>query len=502
MKPKQVLAFLLVAGCAFAAGPSLTIYNQNFAVVRESIPLVLQQGLNVVQFTNATVHLEPDSVMLRDPAGKVALSVLEQNFRAEPISEGLLLNLFEGKELEFETTAPVTGEKRIIKGKVIRSGYVPHQRAMQQYGANYGYTQMAYAQGGSAQPIVEVAGRLLFSLPGRPVFPALAADAILKPTLDWRIHAERAARLEAELSYVSGGMRWKADYNMVAGETGDRLDVVGWITMDNQSGKDFENARIKLVAGDVNKIQPVGALYQRAMADEVRMAREAAAPQVTERSFDEYHLYTLPLETTLHDRESKQVEFVRAANVQAKRIYVYDGAKIDRRYYGWDAATVRNQPEYGTQSNAKVWVMREFANTAENGLGIALPRGRVRFYRRDVGGAMEFTGENNIDHTARNEKLRVYTGDAFDIVGERKRTNFQIDHNKNWLDETFEIRVRNRKSEPVEVRVVEHMYRWVNWRLTAQTLPHKKTESQTAEFVVRLGADQEQVLTYTVHYTW
>jgi hypothetical protein len=234
----------------------------------------------------------------------------------------------------------------------------------------------------------------------------------------------------------------------------------------------------------------------------MRMARSDGAPQVSERSFDEYHLYTLPLATTLHDRESKQVEFVRSGNVQAKRIYVYDGLKIDRRFYGWDATTIRNQPEYGTQSNPKVWVMREFANTADNGLGIALPRGRVRFYRRDQGGAMEFTGENNIDHTPRNEKLRVYTGDAFDIVGERKRTNIQVDQDKNWLNETFEIRVRNRKKKAVEVRVVEHLYRWTNWRLSAQTLPHRKTDAQTAEFLLKLAPDQEQVLTYTVHYSW
>ncbi|MBL8174286.1 MAG: hypothetical protein JNK48_06440 [Bryobacterales bacterium] len=498
---KRTLAFLLSAASALAAGPNLTIYNQNFAVVRESIPLDLKQGSNTIQFTNATVHLEPDSVMLRDPSGKIALSILEQNFRAEPISEGLLLNLFEGKELEFEITA-LAGEKRTIRGKVIRSGYVPHHRAMNRYGGAYAYNQTTYSQGGSTQPIVEVAGKLLFSLPGRPIFPALAADAILKPALDWRIHAERAAKLDAELSYVSGGMSWKADYNMVAGETGDKLDVVGWITMDNQSGKDFENARIKLVAGDVNKIQPGSPEYQEAKLGAMRASMDEAAPRVTERSFDEYHLYTLPLATTLHDRESKQVEFARAANIQSARIYVYDGAKIDRRHFGWDAATIRNQPEYGTQSNSKIWVMREFANTAENGLGIALPRGRVRFYRRDQGGALEFTGENNIGHTPRNEKLRVYTGDAFDIAGERKRVNFQVDHNKSWLDESFEIRLRNRKKEPVEVRVVEHLYRWTNWRLSAQSLPHRKTDSQTAEFLVKLGPDQEQVLTYTVHYTW
>jgi hypothetical protein len=372
---------------------------------------------------------------------------------------------------------------------------------MSQYGNQYAVIQASYSGSGSSQPIIELAGRLHFNLPGRPIFPALTDDAILKPTLDWRIHADRAAALRAELSYVTGGMSWKADYNMVAPETGDRLEMAGWITMDNQSGKDFENSRIKLVAGDVSKIQPGGA-----REIEYRLAAqrsEADAPRVSERSFDEYHLYTLPLATTLHDRETKQVEFLRASAVDSRRLYVYDGARIDwRRYQGWDVTSIRTQPEYGTESNPKIWVMREFDNTEANGLGVALPKGRVRFYRRDQGGALEFTGENNIDHTPRNERVRVYTGDAFDIVGERKRTNFQLDSSHHWLDESFEIRVRNRKKEPVEVRVVEHLYRWVNWEIRAQSLAHRKTDSRTVEFLVKLAPDQEQVLTYTAHYTW
>lgn len=484
---------------AAQAQPSLTIYNQQFAVVREVIPLDLRQGINTIQFTNATFHLEPDSVILRDPSGKITLRVLEQNFRAEPISEGLLLSVFEGKELDFEVDNPTTGIRRIVRGKIIRSGYVPHMRAMSQYGQNYAMAQMATTTA-SAQPIIEVDGKLQFTLPGRPLFPALSSEAILKPTLNWRIDAANAAKLNAELSYVTGGMSWKADYNMVAPEDGDRLDMVGWITMDNQSGKDFENVRIKLVAGDVSKIQPDQAAYDSVSMSAQRVA--VAAPQVTERSFDEYHLYTLPLATTLHDRESKQVEFLRAPSVASQRLYIYDGAKIDRRYYGWDAATIRSQPEYGTESNPKVWVMREFENTQANGLGVALPKGRVRFYRRDQTGALEFTGENNIDHTPRNERVRVYTGDAFDIVGERKRTNFQVDDGKRWVDESFEIRLRNRKKEAVEVRAVEHLYRAVNWRLSAQSQPHKKTDSRTIEFQVKLNPDEEKLLTYTVHYTW
>jgi len=498
----RLLPILLLAATPADAEPSLTIYNQKFAVVRDVIPLDLKQGINNLRFSGATVHLEPDSVILRDPSGNLALKIVEQNFRAEPVSEGLLLSLFEGKEIDFEESL-ANGQKRLVRGKIIRSGYVPHSGAMAVYGHQYAAYQNAYTQSGAGQPIIEVAGKLLFRLPGLPNFPALSDDAILKPTLDWKIFSDRAAKLNAELSYVSGGMGWKADYNIVAPEQGDVLDVVGWVTMDNQSGKDFENARIKLVAGDVSKLTPQG----RASLDEAQFASVRAnaimEPTVTERSFDEYHLYTLPLATTLHDRETKQVEFLRSGKVASKRIYVYDGAKIDpRRYAGWNAENIRTQPEYGSESNPKVWVMREFNNSEANGLGVALPRGRVRFYRRDQGGQLEFTGENNIDHTPRNEQVRVYTGNAFDIVGERKRTNFQVNADKNWLDESFEIRIRNHKKEAVEVRAVEHMYRWSNWRVIAQTLSHTKKDSRTAEFLVKLQPDQEQVLTYTVHYSW
>ncbi|MCC6362180.1 MAG: hypothetical protein IT165_01570 [Bryobacterales bacterium] len=497
----RLIFFFFAFGAALAGQPSLTIYNQRFAVVRDLIPLDLKQGINTIRFSGATVHLEPDSVILRDPSGGTALKILEQNFRAEPISEALLLSLFEGKEIEFEETVGASGQKRLIRGRIIRSGYVPHSAAMGQYGYQYAAYQNAYSQSGGGQPIVEVEGKLYFHLPGRPVFPALGDDTILKPALDWRIHVDRAAKLNAELSYVSGGMSWKADYNLVAPEQGDTLDIVGWVTMDNQSGKDFENARIKLVAGDVSKIQP-----GRDARDQMMMSRAEVAggiaPSVTERSFDEYHLYTLPLATTLHDRETKQVEFLRAAKVASQRLYVYDGARIGTRYAGWDAATIRTQPEYGTESNPKVWVMREFLNSEANGLGIALPKGRARFYRRDQGGQLEFTGENNIDHTPRNEKVRVYTGDAFDIVGERRRTNFQIDHNQRWVEESFEIKLRNHKREAAEVRVVEHLYRWSNWRLISQTLPFTKKDSQAIEFVARLQPEQEQALSYTVHYSW
>ncbi|NOZ24131.1 MAG: hypothetical protein GXP25_23895 [Planctomycetes bacterium] len=482
-----------------AADPSLTIYNQNFAVVRDTIPLDLRQGVNRLKFTETTAHLEPDSVILRDPTGKRALQILEQNYRADPISQALLLSLYEGKTIEFQIG--VGENAKIVKGKIVRSGYVPHQTGLRRYGSQYYQRQMAYARGASGQPIIEVNGKLRFQLPGTPLFPALGDDTILKPTLQWVIETDHAGKFDAELCYVTGGMSWEADYNVVSPEKSDILDIVGWVTMDNQSGKVFKNAKIKLMAGDVSKIQP-GAQYGGGLLRS-RMADKAMMPPVSEKAFDEYHLYTLARRTTLRDRETKQVEFVRASGVTSQRLYVYDGAKINwNRYRGWSADSIRRNREYGTVCNPKVWVMREFKNTKENHLGIALPRGRVRFYRRDADGQLEFTGENIIDHTPRDEKVRVYTGNAFDIIGERRQTNYKIDTARCWLDESFEITVRNHKAENVEVRVVEHLYRWINWEITEKSHEFTKTDARTAEFRIQIPPDGIETVIYTVHYTW
>ncbi len=495
-----LLALALPAG-SWAADNGLTIYNQNFAVVRPTVPLDLKSGVNTIHFTETTAHLEPESVILRDPLGRYRLQILEQNYRADPVSQPLLLSLFEGKTIEFLVQRKEGDE--IVQGKIIRSGYVPHQAGWQRYGQQYYQAQMAYMQGGAGQPIIEVDGKLRFSLPGQPLFPALGDDTILKPTLSWQLESDRPGKFDAELSYVTGGMRWEADYNLVAPEKGDVVDLVGWVTIDNQSGKVFENARIKLMAGDVSKLQPeeMYAMNSRMRAE---LSSKAMAPPVTEKTFDEYHLYTLQRPTTLHDRETKQVEFVRAAGVKFDRLYIYDGAFIDpNRYRGWNYENIRQDQNYGTQSNPKVWVMQEFKNSEANKLGLPLPKGRLRFYRRDDDGQLEFTGENVIDHTPKDETIRVYTGNSFDLTGERKRVTYSLDPARNqWVDESFEIKVRNHKKEAVEVRVVEHLYRWTNWQVRIPSHKYIKTDSQTVEFRVTIPPDGEQVITYTAHYSW
>ena len=484
----RFVCILILCSNLFAqqSQPSLTIYNQDFAVVRQDLPLDLKSGENQVNVNEITMHLEPDSVVLRDPSGKHSLQVLEQNYRADPVSQISLLALYEGRTIDFEQP-----DHSLIKGKVIRSGYVrPDYFNPNNYGA------------GAEEPIIEVGGQLRFGLPGIPIFPDLTAETILKPRLEWLIATDKPGRVPAEFSYVTGGMSWQADYNIVAPEKGDVVDIVGWVTIDNRTGKVFENARIKLMAGDVNKIQnPMEARKaMRAMAMDVA---GAMAPAVAEKAFDEYHLYTLQRATTLRDRETKQVEFIHASGVASKQLYVYDGAKIDfNRYSGWNWENIRNDHSYGTESNPKIWVMREFANSQANHMGMPLPKGRVRFYRRNDDGQMEFTGENMIDHTPRDETVRIYTGNSFDLSGERRRTNYTVDNKQNAGTETFEIRVRNHKKEPVEVRVVEHLYRGKNWTVAANSEKYVKKDSQTIEFPVTVQPDGEKVITYTARYIW
>jgi hypothetical protein len=476
-----------------SSAPALTIYNQNFFVAREHLPLDLNAGVNHVNFAGITAHLEPDSVILRDLTGR-PLQILEQNYRNDPVSQEMMLSFYEGKTIDFTVGRNADGSEVRIPGKVVRSGYVPTTYIN-------GYPQQA-----STQPIIDINGILRFGLPGEPRFPALSTDSILKPTLSWALSTTQAGKSQAEISYVSGGMTWQSDYNLVVADgprnTGmNSLDLVGWITMRNQCGKTFENARIKLLAGDVSKIQPMPMAKAMYEAESRGQMADAAAPVVREKSFDEFHLYTLERTATLRDNETKQVEFVRTTGIQSQRLYLYDGAQIGQYgYYNYEQ--IRNDPSYGTVSNKKVWVLQEFKNSDSNHLGIALPKGRLRFYRRDSDGSLQFVGENTIDHTPKDEMIRVYTGNAFDIVGERKRTNYRVDSNAHWMDETFEIRLRNHKKETANVRVVEHLYRWTNWKLMEQSNQFKKRDAQTVEFPVTVAPDGEQVVTYTVHYSW
>jgi hypothetical protein len=485
MRNRCVVVCFLLSAAAWAqqsSAPSLTIYNQDFAVVREFVPMQLNTGINQVNFEGITSFVEPSSVVLRDPSGRVHLSILEQNYRSDVASQYNLLRAYEGKELDFQYGA--VGQ--IVHGRLIRAG------------ANCGGNG---CYGGSAEPIVEVDGKIEFGLPGKPIFPALQNAELLKPALNWLLQSDRAAQLNAEISYITGGLTWEASYNVVAPENGDILDMIGWITLNNRSGHTFENAHLQLMAGEVNKIAPAMADMARASGGNDLSYIKASEPRVTESAFDEYHLYTLERPSTVENGETKQVEFLRGTGIPSKRLYVYEGYLLpEYMRSNWEYQF--QQPNVGMTSNKQIYIMREFRNDAANHLGIPLPKGRMRFYRRDSDGRLQFVGENVIPHTPKDETVRLYTGNAFDITAERTRTDFKVDAGQRWIDETYQVKLRNHKKEPVQVNVVEHMYRCDNWSISAKSTGYVKKDSHTVEFTPTVQPDGEVTLTYSVHYTW
>jgi hypothetical protein len=492
---------------------ALTIYNQDFAVARTQVSLDLRPGLNEVTTNQVTTQLEPDSVVLRDPSlrsasAKPTFHIVEQNYDAAVVTQDWLLEKYEGKTIDFvvggwayEDGKAVTPP--IVQGKIIR--------APQHAGQNNQYNQY-----GQTQPLIEVDGKLRFQLPGTPLFSASTDGLVLKPTLRWQIDSQKAQKLSAELAYITGGLSWEATYNIVAPNTGDtvgavsgasaaseeKADLTGWVTIHNQSGTEFPEARVKLMAGDVAKITTrTNSGYPAAP---MAMAQAVSVNgQVTQKAFDDFHLYDLNRTVSLRDGEIKQVQFVEAVGITLTRSYLYDGADAARRPITQFSQNFIQDRNYGLSADStKVSILEQFKNTQANHLGIPLPAGRIRLYRRDGDGQMEFVGESTINHTPTEDMVKVSTGNAFDIKGSRRQTDFHVNQSDRIVNETFEIKLTNQKPEPVKVDVLEHLYRGDNWEIRDESSAFTKLDSHTIQFPVDVPAKGETTLTYAVHYTW
>jgi hypothetical protein len=464
-----------------ASGTALTIYNTDLAVVRATVDLDLRQGPNEVTTTKVTSQLEPDSVVLRDPAEKHPVQVIEQNYDAALASQPWMLQKYEGRTIDFQV---VRGNQvETVQGKILRA-------------------PAADGSDGSS-PLVEVNGKMQFELPGLPLFPASTDGLLLKPTLRWQIFSKGSARFPAELSYLTRGFHWNATYNIVAAEGSastsgeEAMDLVGWVTISNQSGTDFTDTRVKLMAGNVNVSQPRARVMMKSMA--VNGALATAPAEVRQKAFDDFHLYDLNRQVTLKDRETKQIEFLSATSIPVLRKYIYDGAQGLPYGYSEGAYT---QDSFGLQNSKQVRVEQEFVNSKQNHLGVPLPAGTMRFYRRDTDGQMEFVGENTINHTPEGDKVQLSTGTAFDVTGSRKRTNFKISTEGRTIDESYSIIVKNAKDKPVNVDVVEHLFRAANWDVVEKSSDFTKTDSSTVTFPVTVPAHGQQTVSYTVHYSW
>ncbi|MGB0372466.1 MAG: DUF4139 domain-containing protein [Opitutales bacterium] len=462
---------ILCCGSLCASSPSLTIYNDNFAVVRQTFDVDLSDGLNTVTNQEITRFLEPDSVVFRDPAGAAKFRILEQNYEGGTLNQDLLLKKFEGKEITFLTGTNDSGYAVYETGKIIRGGN---------------------------QPIVQTERGIMTGLPGRAIFPSLGEGSLLRPRLAWDILSEGNQAFEGELSYISTGFRWKADYNVVA-RGGDIYDVVGWVTLTNNSGTRFEQANIKLMAGEVNRVQPEPSVY-RVRAEMSFAAGASRNEGVSQKAFADFHLYTLPYQTDLENQQTKQVEFMNATGVRGDTRYIVDVARNFRGMYG---RGVYQDPGFlGRGEGPKVEKRVFIENSENNALGMPIPAGRMRFYQSDED-SLEFIGEDRVEHTPKDETLDLLLGNAFDLVAERKQVDFQVVSGRKWMQETIEYRLANRKEEPVSIEIREPLVRSMNAKIIQFTADaSERPQADTLVLKKSLKAGEETKIRYTVEYTW
>ena len=475
MNKKTLIAWVVFLGMGtFVQATDVTIYNDDLGLVRERRSFDFKSGVSAVTMDDVAARIDATSVhfaSLDDPSG---LSVLEQNFQYDLVDENKLLEKYLGREIEIERFVGEGKDRReILKGTLLSN------------------------TGGR---VVQSGGKLYVNPEGRVVLSELPEGFVTKPRLLWRVSAKKSGKQECEVAYMTGGLSWKSDYVLKVSPNDDQLDLNAWVTLTNGSGVAYKDAKLKLVAGDVNRAVQRENRRAYVALKAVNSVMDEAAPQFQEKSFFEYHLYTLQRPATLMNNETKQIELASGQNVPVKKLFIYDGSANAGGYYNEYS---RTDPTYGASSEEKkVWVMLEFKNSKENNLGLPLPKGKIRVYKQDTDGALEFIGEDAIDHTPKDELVRVKMGNAFDVVGERTRTNYQISTDRKSMTETFQVKVRNHKEQAVTVRVVEHLYRWTNWRVTESSQKFNKKDAQTIEFDVPVPKDSEGVVNYTVKYSW
>ncbi len=448
-----------------------------YAVVRQERDLDLKKGRNAVRFTDVAALIDPTTVAFESMTDARGTTVLEQNYQFDLVSTAKLLEKYVDRPIAVDQVRGQATES--FNGTLLSThGGVVLRR-----------------DDGTVQILPHNAGVRL---------PALPGGLITRPTLVWDIAAQRSGAHRSRVSYQTQGLTWWADYNVTYAEGANanacQLDVGAWVSIVNQSGASYADSKLKLVAGDVHRAPAVPA--SAPLRSEHRA--KANAQEIdgfAEKSFFEYHLYTLGRATTLPDNSTKQIElFPTARRVPCEKLLVYYGASGGYRGFLSSPATDRN---YGVQSNRKVDVYLQFRNAANNNMGMPLPAGRVRVSKLDPADqTLEFIGEDVIDHTPRNENLLLKLGSAFDVVGERRQVDFKVDTSRKTMTEEIEVKLRNQKKESVEVIVKENLYRWVNWTIAQRSHTYRKEDSRTVVFPVTIAPEAEVTVRYTVQYSW
>jgi hypothetical protein len=473
------MLFNIAIGAAIASlaptATEVTIYNQGFGLIKETRELNLRSGRQSVTIEDVAAMIEPSSVGIKSLTDPNSIEVLEQNYQYDLISPLAILNKSVGQRVTFLRGAG--SERSVVQGTLISSPTAI-------VGNANGGSQQTY----NGMVIRTDDGKIMLNPTGEIVVDSLPEGLISKPTLLWELNSARAGVNRVELSYLTQGINWNADYVFTLdGET--KADLKGWVTVNNQSGVAFNEAKLKLLAGDVARAQPA----PRAVGGfgGARMEAMAKDAGFQEESFFEYHLYTLQRPATIRNREMKQLSLLEGKGIKFNKKLVIDALRDFGIYYP-------NEGEIGT-GNIKPTVRVEVVNSKENGLGMPLPKGKIKVYQRDPAGSVQMLGEDEIDHTPKDEKLSLVVGKSFDVVATRKRLNFRRISDREF-EQTFEIEVRNRKETAETVHLLERHYG--DWRIIEKSMEFEKLDAMTMQFVVTLKAGETKKVTYTVRTRW
>ncbi len=459
---------------------ALTVYNQDFALVRDTREMEFEAGRNTVTVEDVAGQLDRTSVHFKSLTAPESVVVREQNYRYDLIEPNTLLDKSIGKQI---TLRQHLGEGKIreVKGSLLASGGARHDI--------YGGSQPE-----SGMVVCTEQGEIVLRPGGEITLHEMPEGLISRPQLVWLADCSQPGKHEVEISYMTEGVKWSADYVVVINAEDTAVDVTGWVTLDNRSGATYENANLQLVAGDVRRIPPPRQVTM-SLESATFGAAAGSAPQFEEERLFEYHLYTLDGTTTVRNNEQKQMTLLAANEVPARKRFVYDGRRLASfvRYSNYLPGE-----HYDTSDYQKVNITMLVENRKPN-LGIPLPKGRMRLFKADRQGRLQFVGEDAIDHTPQGETLRLYLGDAFDLVGEHRRSDFKR-LGKKQVEERFEVLLRNRGNEPVDIRVLEHV--WADWEIINRTHPYEKKDARTVEFPVSVAVGTEVKVSYTIRTRW
>lgn len=438
---------------------AVTIYNENLALIKDTRKVKLDASQSRLAWRDVSAQIRPETALIRNLTHAKGFYPIEQNFDFDLLTPQKLLEKYVGQNVTVIKVNPATGAETREEATVLA--------------ANDGV-------------VLRFADRVETGVPGRLAFKGVPENLRDRPTLVISLNAAQAAEDVMELSYLSGGLSWKADYVAELSKTDDKLDLNGWVTLTNQSGATYRNAKLQLVAGDVNRVREemVAALADK----EFKRPMPMAAPQMAEESLFEYHLYTLSRPTTIAENQTKQVALLSASGVPVTKELLLRGADY---YYR------SSHGEIGQKM--KVGVFVEFENK-NGGLGVPLPKGIVRVYKKDSEGNAQFVGEDRIDHTPKNEKVRLKLGDAFDVTADKKQISFEkvagAGRYNYVFDAAFEVILKNAKDEAVTVTVMEPIPG--DWQMISESQTHSKEASNTAVWKVNVPAQGKTKLAYKV----